>query len=75
MIAEYADSLVPVYNGDIIAEWSQMPSEYDDSWQQYGMDEVFWQGGILKLMSVDLAEYYLALYQEAYAEVAEELGL
>lgn len=75
LLTEYADGLVPIYNNEIIAEWTEMPSEFDDSWSQYGMDEAFLKGGIIKLMSVDLFEYYHSLYSEAWAEIVEELGL
>jgi hypothetical protein len=69
-LQELADSEVPIYNGRVIQEWSEMPSEYDNRWADYGMDETFLQGGIIKMMQVDLHEYYLARYQEAWEELS-----
>ena len=72
LLHELADSNTPIMNNDIIREWQEMPSDYDDGWQQYGMDESFWQGGIVRLMSIDLSLYYQAQFHEIWEEVKEE---
>jgi hypothetical protein len=72
LLNEYAESECPIMNHEIIKEWTEMPHEFDDSWQQYGMDEYFWQGGIVRLMSIDLLEYYKAQFAKAWAEVSEQ---
>jgi len=72
LLNELADSNTPIMNNDIIREWQEMPSDYDDGWQQYGMEETFWQGGIIELMRVDLALYYQDKFREIWEEVKEE---
>lgn len=70
---EWVDGYLPVYNNRIIEEWREMPSEYDNR----GYAELF--GGnpeeinIINLMSLDLYLYYNDLFNEAVAEVEEEL--
>jgi hypothetical protein len=72
LLDEYAESECPIMNHEIIKEWAEMPHEFDDSWQQYGMDKSFWQGGIVRLMSIDLLEYYKAQFAKAWAEIVAE---
>jgi hypothetical protein len=72
LLREEADSLTPVYNHEIIKEWAEMPSEFNDSWRQYGWDEYLEQGGILGLMRIDLMHYYESLTAKAYEELTAE---
>jgi hypothetical protein len=65
---EYADSWVPVYNSDIIKEWTEMDSEFND----IGATEYGATGGILQLMTVDLFYCYSHYYELAINEVEEE---
>ncbi len=68
---EFIDSWLPVYNNQIIQEWTLMPNEYDNrGWAELG------GGGevnIINLMSLDLYLYYSDLFFEAVAEVEEAL--
>ena len=66
---QFADSALPIYYGEIIRDWQEMPSEYNDSWQELGM------GGnetITHLMQVDLYFYYRDTYNRIYQEVMAE---
>jgi len=72
MLAEEADSLAPVYTNQIISDWQQMPSEFDDSWREYGWDEFLEQGGIIGLMRIDLVHYYTSLATRAYEELTAQ---
>jgi hypothetical protein len=68
-ISEYADSLVPIYYNGILEEWSSLPSEYEDSWKGYGIDE---NTTIYTLMSIDLLNYYRDLLTRAYNEYRQD---
>ena len=70
-MGEWVDGYLPVYNDEIIREWQQMPSEYDDR----GALELGHMGetGIIGLMSLDLYIYYTDLFTEVLDEVEEEL--
>ena len=72
MIAELADSSVPVYNNHIIEQWQEMPSSYDDRWKDYGFDTQKNDGGIVRLMQVDLTFYYLEFYNDIWQELKAE---
>lgn len=69
LLTEAADGYVPVYNGDIIKDWQEMPNEFDDSWQEYGIDGA---RGIVSLMSYDLYTYYMAQVSEIWATIKAE---
>lgn len=69
LLSEWADSTCPIYNNEIIAEWTEMPSEFDNFWQEYGEAG---NRGIVELMQVDLYNYYQHLYNRAYNELADE---
>jgi hypothetical protein len=73
LLNEMADGFVPVYYSDIIAEWMELPADFQDSWTQYGMDESFIHGGISRLMTIDLASYYQSEYHRIYRIIAEEI--
>lgn len=68
-LSEFADGLVPIYYGDIIAEWREMPMEFSDRWQELGTDG---SATITKLMQIDLYIYYLELVNEAYFDLTTE---
>ena len=68
---EWVDGYLPVYYNKIVEEWQVMPSEYNDR----GHAELG-QGGeinIYNLMSLDLYLYYTDIFNEAIAELEEEL--
>ena len=69
---EWVDGYLPVYNNEIIKEWVDMPSEYDDR----GAEEIGTDGdnGIIRLMTLDLYLYYSGLFSQAVAELREELA-
>lgn len=70
---EWVDGYLPVYNNQIIAEWQQMPSEYDNrGWAELGYDG---DVDIVHLMSLDLYLYYTDIFNEAIAELEEELEM
>lgn len=71
-IQELADGNIPIYNSDVLEQWQQMPSEYDDKWKEYGYDANKNEGGILALMQIDLTFYYLDTFQEIWEEIKEE---
>jgi len=68
---EWVDGYLPVYYNKIVEEWQARPSEYNDR----GHAELG-QGGeinIYNLMSLDLYLYYTDIFNEAIAELEEEL--
>jgi hypothetical protein len=70
---EWVDGYLPVYNNLIIAEWQKMPSEYDNrGWAELGYDG---DVDIVHLMSLDLYLYYTDIFNEAIAELEEELEM
>ena len=69
VLTERADGYVPVYYHEILTDWAEMPSEYNDSWQEFGEDA---SKGIFSLMSVDLFVYYQARTVAVWAEILEE---
>lgn len=69
LLTELADSAVPVYYNDIIRDWQEMPSEFNDMWQEYGTTE---NSTIFSLMSADLFHYYRTQYSEIYSEVIQD---
>lgn len=70
LLTQLAESAVPVYNGEIIADWQEMPSEFDNAWQDFYEPNA--ETTIVYLMTLDLYEYYRQTYQEIYVEIAEE---
>lgn len=72
-IIEYADGYCPIYTNEVIKEWAEMPSEFNDSWQdQLGGDWNAYDRGIVSLMSIDLFTYYCDTTTRAYDELKEE---
>ena len=68
---EIVDGYLPLYNNEIIKEWQEMPSDYDDrGWAELG------DGGdttIINRMTLDIYLYYSDLFNEAIQEVEEAL--
>jgi hypothetical protein len=60
---EWIDGYLPIYNNNIIAEWQNMPGEYDNR----GAAELGIPGdiSIISLMQLDLYLYYSDLFSEA----------
>lgn len=74
LVSQISECFAPVYNSDIIREWTELPMDYSDRWKEYGYDANRNEGGIIQLMAIDLVFYYLEIGQEAWAEVQVELG-
>lgn len=66
---EWIDGYLPIYYNQIVEEWQAMPSEYNDR----GHAELGGEVTIYNLMSLDLYVYYLDIFNEALAELEEEL--
>jgi hypothetical protein len=68
---EWVDGYLPVYYNQIVEEWQKMPSEYNDR----GAQELGQTGSetIYELMSLDLYLYYTDIFNEAIAELEEEM--
>lgn len=67
---ELLEGYLPIYNGDILKEWSDMPNEYDDRGaQELGADESM---GIIGRMSLDLYLYYTDLFSTVIEQVKED---
>jgi len=69
---EWIDGYLPIYNNQIIEEWKNMPSEYDDrgSAELGHMGEVT----IVGLMSLDLYLYYTDLFNEVIEDMEEDIA-
>jgi hypothetical protein len=72
LLNQFADSALPIYYGDIIRDWQEMPSEFTDSWQEFYEATGAEGKGITDLMQVDLWNYYVAEYTRIYEEIIEE---
>jgi len=71
---EWIDGYLPVYYNQIVQEWQEMPSEYNNR----GSAELGHLGmeiDIYNLMSLDLFLYYSDIFNEAVAELEEELEM
>jgi hypothetical protein len=68
---EWIDGYLPIYNNNIIEEWKDMPSEYDNR----GSAELGIPGdiSIIALMQLDLYLYYSDLFFQVLDDIAEEL--
>ena len=69
LLNEFADSALPIYYSEIISEWQEMPSEFDNVWAEEG----YTSDSITALMSYDLENYYRHQYHSIYNELAEEM--
>jgi hypothetical protein len=73
LLNEMADSWLPVYNGEIIALWSnEMPNEFDDSWQEFAYEGFTSKQNIVGLMRVDIYNWLSALIRELWSEIVTE---
>lgn len=71
---EWIDGYLPIYYNQIVEEWQAMPSEYNNR----GSAELGHLGqeiDIYNLMSLDLYLYYTDIFNEAVAELEEELEM
>jgi hypothetical protein len=68
LLTELAESACPVYYSDIIKDWQEMPSEFNDSWQDNGIPTTE-QTTIFGLMGWDLYFYYENQYQTIFTEI------
>jgi hypothetical protein len=71
-LGELVDNFLPIYNSDIIKEWQEMPSGYDNEGaNMFGMPE---EVDIFSLMTLDLLNYIgelVSLYAQEYAETVD----
>ena len=65
---QIAEGYIPIYYGDIISEWQELPMEYTDSWRDFGISQ---DTTIFKLMGYDLFNYYYQLTDKAFRDVEE----
>ena len=71
---EWIDGYLPVYYNKIVEEWQEMPSDYNNR----GAAELGHLGqeiDIYNLMSLDLYLYYSDIFNEAIAELEEEMEM
>jgi hypothetical protein len=69
LLNEFVESALPVYYSEIISDWQQLPSEFDDIWAEEGYES----DRITGLMLYDLQNYYSHEYTRIYSEVCEEM--
>lgn len=70
---EWIDGYLPVYYNKIVEEWQAMPSEFNDRGRlELGADS---EATIYNLMSLDLYVYYSDIFNEAMAELEEEMEM
>ena len=67
-VGEWVDGYMPIYYNQIVKEWQEMPSEYDDR----GAEELGTTGGIYDRMGGDLYLYYTDLFHEVLEEIESE---
>jgi hypothetical protein len=63
---ELADSHTPIYYSDIIEQWRDMPSSFNDTWQEFGVNS---KTTITDLMAIDLNNYYRTKFNEIYEQI------
>jgi hypothetical protein len=72
---EWVDGYLPVYYNQIVEEWQEMPSEYNDRGaQELGVNKDN-ENHIYNLMSLDLYIYYTDIFNEAIKELEEEMEM
>ena len=69
-LSEAVDSALPIYYSDIIEQWTKMPNEFDESWQD--IVATIQNHTITSLMSIDLWVFTQSKYNRAYREIEEE---
>jgi hypothetical protein len=68
---EWIENYIPIYNNHIIAEWQEMPSEYDNRGSaELGIPNDI---SIIALMQLDLYLYYSDLFFVALDSVEKSL--
>ena len=72
LLTEMADSACPIYYGEIVKDWQEMPNEFTDNWQEF--IEPTQGTTIFSLMSADLFNYYQSEYTRVYEEIKKEKG-
>lgn len=65
-LTETADTLVPIYFDDTVEKWKELPSQYKDSWREFGASE---EATITQLMSMDLYTYYKDVLEQIYLDL------
>lgn len=74
LLDEFADSAIPVYNHELIRDWQEMPSQFDNSWQEYGLPSTKVEEiTIYGLMRIDLYNYYRDEFERAYREIYKNI--
>jgi hypothetical protein len=71
-LGELVDNFLPIYNSDIIKEWQEMPSGYDN--EGVAMFGASLPIDIFSLMTLDLLNYIgelVNLYAQEYAETVD----
>jgi hypothetical protein len=68
LLNEFADSALPIYYSEIISDWQEMPSEFDNVWAEEG----YTSDSITALMSYDLENYYRHQYHRIYNEIMHD---
>ena len=72
-LSELADGYLPIFYDKILKDWTQMPSEFDDSWQDCGLPSAKTEEiTILGLMTIDLFNYYQSITNEIWREIVLE---
>jgi hypothetical protein len=71
---EWVDGYLPIYYNKIVEEWQEMPSEYNDRGHQE-LGHLEQETTIYNLMSLDLYLYYTDIFNDAIAELEEELEM
>lgn len=72
---EWIEGYLPIYYNQIVEEWQAMPSEYNDRGaSELGVGHAG-ENTIYNLMSLDLYLYYTDIFNEAVAELEEELEM
>jgi hypothetical protein len=56
LLTEMAESACPVYYSDILKDWQEMPSDFNDSWQDNGIIELTEETTIFGLMGCRLVQ-------------------
>jgi hypothetical protein len=71
-LADFADRFVPLYGFEVVKDWLQLPDEQKDKWKELGYDANKNEGGILRLMQMDLIFYYLEETNSIWEELKKE---
>jgi len=70
--SELVDGYLPIFYSDILKEWQNMPSGYDDRGaEEFGCDA---SEGIYRRMTLDLYVYYSDLVAEVVDSFENELA-